>query len=185
MTENPYQSPAAVPQSNPVAPSTSLLFTAALCGSFVVGTVLLLATGSIGSFFWLAYETVPLPILIAWPVSVPASIWLGIAAFQYLKNPKQWDRLNRQPLWIVPLIVIPFAMLVWGAVFEYPRGQMIQRWHLAILYGALGLQVCLATIAIAANSGMRSLVGAAVVLLLLLALACALMASFATRPYPW
>lgn len=175
MANNPYQSPASVSPPLPTVHRTPFWFAVTLSTSAAAGAVVLLATDSLGRFFDLLSQATP-GLVFAWPVSVPVAMWM-LVSFAGVK--KRNELQAPQLLLLVPLIVVPLAMLVWGAVFEYRRGHLIQWWQEYTLRWTLFADLFASGIVVWANRGRRSFVAAVAIMLFLYALFCAFTASCA------
>jgi hypothetical protein len=166
---NPYE-PSFAP--NPSAPedrwALTALFAVAVGVPFTVDFTVLLATGTVGRFFWLFQQAAPL-LIIVWPISLPVAFW----HFYARKTTSDAGQLkSRQLLWLAPLIVIPITMLVWGAVFAHPRGRGFVRWQLVVVHWAFFASIAIGILAVACNRGRRSFVAASTMLLLLFSFSC-------------
>jgi len=175
VTDNPYQSPGFVSPPSPTVHRISFWFAVTLSASAIAGAVVLLATNSLGRFFDLFSQATP-GLVFAWPVSVPVAIWMFVS-FVDVKKRNELD--DPQLLLLVPLIAIPFAMLIWGAVFEYRPRHSIQWWQENTLRWTLFVDLFASGIVVWANRGRRSFVAAVAIMLFLYALSCAFTASCA------
>jgi hypothetical protein len=170
---NPYQ-------PSPLASSTALtqrwpirtLFALALGLPLTLDFAVLLATGTTGHFIWLFQQAAPL-LVVAWPISIPIAIWICVA----YKVALDVDELNnRRLLWLTPLLVIPISTLVWGAVFEHPRGHGYVRWQLTVVHWAFFASIAIGILAVGFNRGRRSFVAASALMLLLFSFSCSFIA---------
>ena len=128
----------------------------------------LIATGTIGRFFWLFQQASSI-FPVAWPVTVPLAFWV---AYSFSKSWKENELNNHQLLWLVPFVILPISMLVWGAVFTHSRGQGFERWQLTIVHWMFYFTVAIAFLAIVSNRGRRSFVTATILLSLLFSFSC-------------
>lgn len=171
MADNPYEPPSSLPPPVPNTLDVPYAFRAGLFLSYAVVLLVLLLTGTVARFASHFLQAAPLMIL-----ALPIVVWVVIAYY----DAKKRKQLEVPPmLWLVPLLVIPFAMLAWGAVFANNRGIGFQRWQLDVLHWTLCVHVLLSIVAVIANHGRRSFVGAVALLMLLFALSCTLTAGSA------
>lgn len=176
LNANPYQ-----PSSMPNDPKRSIRWPLTVPFALAVGLPLmveftvLLAAGRLGHFFWLFQQAAQF-LIVAWPISLPIAICLFYA---HRTTSEAGQLKSRQLLWLAPLIVIPFAMLAWGAVFEHPRGRGFVRWHLTVVHWMFFTSIAIGMLAVTVNRGRRALVAASTVLLLLFSFSCSFTAGSA------
>jgi len=137
--------------------------------SYVAHFGVLIATGTAGRFVWLfqqAFSIFP----FAWPVTAPLAFWV---AYSFKKSWQETELNHHRLLWLLPLVVLPVSMLVWGAVFAHPRGRGFELWQLTVLHWTFYLTVAIAVLAVISNRGRRSFVTATTLLTLLFSFSCA------------
>lgn len=83
---------------------------------FLFELLVLWATGKTERFFELCFQALP-GFLFVWPVSIPLLLWLYFGWSNCLERD---EMCNLRLLWLVPFIVLPLTMLVWGALFYNP-----------------------------------------------------------------
>lgn len=127
-----------------------------------------MAIGTIGRFLWLFQQAAPL-LIVVWPISLPTAIWI---CYSYNRASNEGRLDSRRLLWLAPLIVLPTAMLVWGAVFEHPGGYGFVSWQLAVVHWAFFASVAIGMLAILLNGGRRSFVTSSTIMLLLFSFSC-------------
>jgi hypothetical protein len=168
MSDNPYQPPESAPPPALTTLDVPYAFRAGISLSYSAILFAVLMAGRVEIALSLFVQASK-PMVFCLPIIV----WLVIAFY----DTKRRKELEAPPiLWLVPLMVLPFAILAWGTIFCNPAGIGFQRWQINVLHAALGAQLLLAVVAIAVNSGRRSFAGAMAILMLLFAASSVLVA---------
>ncbi|HBL43251.1 MAG TPA: hypothetical protein DDZ90_07640 [Planctomycetaceae bacterium] len=135
--------------------------------------VLLLITGQLEHFLWLA-EQAATTLLLSWPVAIPLFIWWVIGHDRCVER----DELHSlRLLWLTPQIVLPITMLVFGAVFASDVLLPSNRWQVTVVHCLYLVSMVLSLSAIFQNRNRQSFVAPLSLFSMLNSTVCAFTAS--------
>lgn len=168
---NPYQSPnVAASTAHEKQWPLSALFLLAVGLPLMAEFGILLALRKWSKFIWLFEQA--LPVLSIGVLAV--AVWLHFAH----KSAARANQLQSLGLlWLAPLIVLPFTMLVWGAIFAHSHSEGYPLWQLKAVHYTFYATFGLSAVAVIFNRGRRSFVAAVALMLLIFSFGCAFTAS--------